>query len=90
MTKSWQGLYGGGGGRGGEGQEGGEVFIIRSLSYSLSLQTEEKNIALKGHGNEYDFPRFLHKPVQHRSRTLYMSSRSDFGFEFAEIFVIKK
>jgi hypothetical protein len=34
------------------------------------------------------FRGFLQKLVPHRSLTL--SSRSDFGFEFAEIFVIKK
>jgi hypothetical protein len=36
--------------------------------------------ALKGHGNEADFLGFLH----------YLSSRSDFGLEFAEIFIIEK
>jgi hypothetical protein len=45
--KKWAGLVWGGGGRGG-GSGGGEVFIIRSLSYSLSLQTEEKKYCLKG------------------------------------------
>jgi hypothetical protein len=48
-------------------------------------------MALKGHGNEADFLGLLHKPVQYRSITLrFISSRSDFGFEFAEVFVIKK
>jgi hypothetical protein len=45
---------------------------------------------LKGHGNEADFQGFLQKLVPHRSLTLYFSSRSDFGFEFAEIFFIEK
>jgi hypothetical protein len=46
---------------------------------------------IQGHGKEADFPRFLHisrfgiAPFLH-----YISSRSDFGFEFAEIFVIEK
>jgi hypothetical protein len=44
---------------------------------------------LKGHGNEADFLGFYIKrfgigPLH------YISSRSDFGFEFAEIFVIEK
>jgi hypothetical protein len=43
---------------------------------------------LKGHGNEADFLGFLQKLGPHRSLTL--SSRSAFGFEFAEIFVIEK
>jgi hypothetical protein len=43
----------------------------------------------KGHGNEADFlgfcrNLFLIDPLH------YLSSRSDFGFEFAEIFVIEK
>ncbi len=39
---------------------------------------------LKEHGNETDFPIFCHKSVGHNSRTQL------FGFEFAEILVIKK
>ena len=46
-------------------------------------------IMLKGHGNEPNFPRFLHKSLWPRSFTLYFG-RSDFGFEFAEIFVFEK
>jgi hypothetical protein len=42
----------------------------------------------KGHGNETDFPRFLHKSVRHK--VPYTTFRADFGFEFAEIFVIQK
>jgi hypothetical protein len=54
---------------------------------------------LKGHGNEADFPRFLHKSVRHRSLTLNFEpfrfwlrvrGNIDFGFEFAEIFEIEK
>ncbi len=41
----------------------------------------------KGHGNEADFLEFLHKSVWHRSLHF---ERSDFGCEFAEIFVIEK
>ncbi len=41
---------------------------------------------LKGHGNEADFP---DKSVRHGSLH-YIPSRSDFGFEFTEIFVIEK
>jgi len=43
---------------------------------------KEAGTLIKEHGNEADFPRFLHKLVRHRSR------RFDFGFEFAKIFVI--
>ncbi len=32
---------------------------------------EEVQAYLKGHGNEPDFPRFLHKSVRHRSLTLH-------------------
>ncbi len=46
---------------------------------------------LKGHGNEAVFLGFLQKLVPHRSLSLrFESSRSDFGFEFAEIFIIEK
>ncbi len=44
---------------------------------------------LNGHGNETDFLRFLQKSVRHRSLTLHIEP-FDFGFEFAEIFVIEK
>jgi hypothetical protein len=44
---------------------------------------------LKGHDKETDFPRFLHKSVRHRSLTLHFEP-FDFGFKFAEIFVIEK
>ncbi len=46
---------------------------------------------IKGHGNEPVFlPMFLHKSVQHESYSIqYHSSRSDFGFEFVEIFVFE-
>ena len=44
---------------------------------------------LKGHGNEPNFPRFLHKSLW-PSPLHYISSSSDFGFEFAEIFVFEK
>ncbi len=46
------------------------------------------SVYLKGYGNEADFPRFLHKSVRYWSLTLNFCS--DFGFEFAEIFVIEK
>ncbi len=45
--------------------------------------------SLKGHGNEADFLGFLQKLGPHRSLD-YLLSRSAFGFEFAEIFVIEK
>ncbi len=45
--------------------------------------------SLKGHGNKADFLGFLHKSVRHRY-SYYISSRSDFDFEFVEIFVIEK
>ncbi len=44
---------------------------------------------LKGHGNEADFLGFLQKLVL-MDPLHYLSSRSAFGFEFAEIFVIEK
>jgi hypothetical protein len=44
---------------------------------------------LQGHGNEADFPGFFQKLVPHRSLTLPFEP-FDFGFEIAEIFVIKK
>ncbi len=44
---------------------------------------------LKGHGNEADFLGFLQKLVPHESLTI-PSSCSDFGFEFAEIFILEK
>jgi hypothetical protein len=75
-----------------------ELLLDTAVATSHPSTTREKIIAknfyilfLKGHGNEADFLGFLHKTVRHRSITLlYISSRSDFGFEFAEIFVIEK
>ncbi len=48
------------------------------------------NFYLKGHGNEADFLGFLHEWVRHRGTLHYILSRSDFDFEFTEIFVIEK
>jgi hypothetical protein len=50
------------------------------------------NPPLKGHGNEADFLGFLQKlPNWFLIDPLhYLSSRSNFDFEFAEIFVIEK
>jgi hypothetical protein len=57
--------------------------VVPTLSIFLST--------LKGHGNEADFLGFLQKWVLLLLSPLYyLSSRSDFGFEFAEIFVIEK
>ncbi len=47
------------------------------------------SLPLKGHGNEADFLGFLQKLVPHRSLTLPFKP-FQFGFEFAEIFVIEK
>jgi hypothetical protein len=45
---------------------------------------------LNGHGSEADFWFFLQKLVPHTVDPIqYLSSRSNFGFEFAEIFVIQ-
>jgi hypothetical protein len=63
----------------------GERRPLSSVS-SCSLTTGH---VLKGHGNEANFLEFLHKLDPHRPLH-YLSSRSDFGFEFAEIFVIRK
>jgi hypothetical protein len=61
--------------------------IVATLCTFVCWQSQ-----LKGHGNEPNFPRFLHKSLWPRSLTQlhYISSRSDFGFEFAEIFVFEK
>jgi hypothetical protein len=45
---------------------------------------------LKGHGNEADFLGFFCRNLFLMDPLHYLSSRSDFGFEFAEIFVIEK
>jgi hypothetical protein len=47
------------------------------------------NLRLKGHGNEADFLGFLQKSVQHIGSLHYILSRSDWGFVFEEILVIK-
>jgi hypothetical protein len=39
--------------------------------FSSGLHVHEGNNHLKGHGNEADFPRFLHKSARHRSLTLH-------------------
>jgi hypothetical protein len=54
-----------------------------------NIPKNKDDSALKGHGNERIFwvffrNWFLIDPLH------YLSSRSDFGFEFAEIFVIEK
>jgi hypothetical protein len=53
------------------------------------LNWKQKVPQLKGHGNEADFLGFLKKLVL-IDPLHYLSSRSAFGFEFAEIFVIEK
>ncbi len=60
---------------------------IKSVKHNAA--NSAKRSILKGHGNEADFLGFLHKPVRHRSLH-YVSSCSDFSFEFSEIFVIEK
>ncbi len=66
--------------------------ICSFLGYS-SIHMQVKLIpwklwhSLKVHGNEADFPRFLHKSIRHIGPLHYLSSRSDFYFEFAEVFV---
>ncbi len=46
---------------------------------------------LKGHGNEANFLGFFAEIGSSYIDPLhYLSSRSDFGFEFVEIFVIEK
>jgi hypothetical protein len=73
-------------------QPGGRVGDIQFCQARLlSLKGKSYNIvrpfsplfalSLKGHGNEADF---LIDPLH------YFLSRSDYGFEFAEIFVIEK
>jgi hypothetical protein len=62
----------------------GEPSHVKQLSLNHVCK-----IGLKGHGNEADFLGFcrnwiLVDPLH------YLLSRSDFDFEFAEIFVIKK
>ncbi len=58
--------------------------------YASDTRMQLQSVPLKGHGNEADFLGFLHKPVRHVGPLHYILSRSDFGFEFAEIFVIEK
>jgi hypothetical protein len=46
--------------------------IHRLLSFSTSKSILVLDpLSLKGHGNEPDFPRFLHKSVRHRSHKLH-------------------
>jgi hypothetical protein len=62
------------------------------MKYYKILNWNQKNsnscVPLKGHGNEADYQGFLQKSVRHWSLTLHFEP-SDFGFEFAEIFVIE-
>ncbi len=73
------------------------MFLVKTVSLvpqhcNTSTKHGLQYRYLKGNGNEADFLGFLQKLVPHRSLTgsHYLSSRSDFGFEFAEIFVIEK
>ncbi len=59
-----------------EGELGSDHLIFKNRNHGRYL-------SLKGHGNEADFLGFSQKLVPHESR-------SDFGFEFAEIFVFEK
>jgi hypothetical protein len=48
-------------------------------------------IDLKGHGKEVNFLGFFAEiGSSYKDPLHYLSSRSDFGFEFVEIFVIEK
>ncbi len=64
------------------GQEGGGWALKTETFWALWNGIKP----LQGHGNEADFLGLLHKSVPHES----LSSRSDFDFEFAEIFVIEE
>ncbi len=50
----------------------------------------QKDVQLTGRGNEPVFSIFVHKLVRRLGPLNYQSSRSDFGFKFAEIFEIEK
>jgi hypothetical protein len=66
-----------------------ENYYLEGLSNEIDFKKVNKKgeiLALKGHGNEPNFPSFLHKSLWPRSFTLHF----DFGFEFAEIFVFEK
>ncbi len=58
------------------------------LLHPLTFEVQVYGL-LKGHGNEADFLGFLHKSVR-IGPAHYIASRSDFDFEFTEIFVIEK
>jgi len=45
-------------------------IIIEAFNRFASLRFASISKPLKGHGNEPDFPTFLHKPVQHGSLTI--------------------
>ncbi len=64
-------------------------FFVKEQNYRVCTLYSSILLLLKGHGNEADFPGFLHKLDPHRSLTLPFEP-FDFGFEFAEIFVIEK
>jgi hypothetical protein len=77
------------------------VFFFRNHPHSLgsapstslarfTILTLAQPANLKGHGNEQNFPRFLHKSLWPIGPLHYISSRSDVGFEFAEIFAFEK
>ncbi len=63
------------------------MFTVLIPSRDVTYQTLRGH--LKGHGNEPNFPRFLHKSLCPRSLTLHIEPFR-FSFEFAEIFVFEK
>ncbi len=65
-----------------------KIIFFNSLKNSVK-ENQDCRLQLKGHGNEADFLGFLQKLVPHRSLTLPFEP-FDFGFKFAEIFVIEK
>jgi len=70
---------------------------LKNFKYCMSFPTpglfhqsgETVSLILKGHGNEAVFWGFCTNQFG-MSPLHYLSSCSDFGFEFAEIFVIEK
>ncbi len=69
----------------------GLILLTDKLNGKMQSKILDSQKTLKGHGNEADFLGFLQKSVRQTVGSLhYISSHSDLGFVFAEIFVIEK
>jgi hypothetical protein len=65
------------------------TLLLKYLGWPWPIPRPRNFFSLKGHGNEPNFPSFLHKSLWPRSLALRFEP-FDFGFEFAEIFVFGK